>query len=68
MTLLVAIAPSFHVDVMLDETKLAPSDSQVMALKEIAKQRHEKKADFYRFRNFVRVAMRSAGGGRSPGA
>lgn len=67
MTLLVVIAPSFPVDVMLDETTLAPSDSQVVALKEIAEQRHEKKADFYRLRNFLRVAMRSAGGGRLPG-
>lgn len=43
--------------------KLALSDNQVTALKEIAKQLHEKNADFYRMWDSVRVAMRSAAGG-----
>ena len=52
------------VGVALDKKKkLALSDSQVTALKEIAKQLHEKNADFYRMWDSVRVAMRSAGGG-----
>lgn len=52
------------VGVVLDQKKkLALSDSQVTALKEIAKQLHEKNADFYRMWDSVRVAMRSAGGG-----
>lgn len=52
------------VGVVLDrKKKLALSDSQVTALKEIAKQLHEKNADFYRMWDSVRVAMRSAGGG-----
>ena len=52
------------VGVALDrKKKLALSDSQVTALKEIAKQLHTKNADFYRMWDSVRVAMRSAGGG-----
>jgi len=52
------------VGVVLDKKKkLALSDSQVTALKEIARQLHEKNADFYRMWDSVRVAMRSAGGG-----
>jgi hypothetical protein len=52
------------VGVVLDrKKKLALSDSQVTALKEIAKQLHDKNADFYRMWDSVRVAMRSAGGG-----
>jgi hypothetical protein len=49
--------------VLEKKKKLALSDSQVTALKEIAKQLHEKNADFYRMWDSVRVAMRSAGGG-----
>ncbi|MBA4071545.1 MAG: hypothetical protein C0497_06880 [Gemmatimonas sp.] len=51
------------VGVVLDKKKLALSDSQVTALKEIAKQLHEKNADFYRMWDSVRVAMRPAAGG-----
>jgi hypothetical protein len=52
------------VGVVLDKKKkLALSDSQVTALKAIAKQLHEKNADFYRMWDSVRVAMRSAAGG-----
>ena len=49
--------------VLEKKKKLALSDSQVTALKEIAKQLHDKNADFYRMWDSVRVAMRSAGGG-----
>lgn len=49
--------------VLEKKKKLALSDSQVTALKEIAGQLHEKNADFYRMWDSVRVAMRSAGGG-----
>lgn len=49
--------------VLEKKKKLALSDSQVTALKEIAKQLHEKNADFYRMWDSVRVAMRSAAGG-----
>lgn len=52
------------VGVVLDKKKkLALSDSQVTALKEIARQLHTMNADFYRMWDSVRVAMRSAGGG-----
>lgn len=51
------------VGVVFDKKKLALSDSQVTALKAIAKQLHEKNADFYRMWDSVRVAMRWAGGG-----
>lgn len=53
--------------VLLDEQKLASSDSQVAVRKEIAKRLHEKNADFYRVPNFVRMAMRAPGGGRPSG-
>lgn len=52
------------VGVVLDKKKkLALSDSQVTALKEISRHLHEKNADFYRMWDSVRVAMRSAAGG-----
>ncbi|MHB0962173.1 MAG: hypothetical protein ACYC5V_03065 [Gemmatimonadaceae bacterium] len=51
------------VGVVLEKKKLALSDSQVTALKEIARQLHDTNADFYRMWDSVRVAMRSAGGG-----
>lgn len=52
------------VGVVLDKKKkLALSDSQLTALKEIARQLHTKNADFYRMWDSMRVAMRSAGGG-----
>ena len=64
------------VGVALDRRKkLALADSQVTALKGIAKTLHEKNADFYRMWDSVRVAMRALstdefanvppGGGRS---
>ncbi len=49
--------------VLEKKKKLALSDSQVTALKEIARQLHDKNADFYRMWDSVRVAVRSAGGG-----
>ena len=49
--------------VLEKKKKLALSDSQGTALKEIARQLHDKNADFYRMWDSVRVAMRSAGGG-----
>lgn len=52
------------VGIVLDKKKkLSLSDSQVTALKAIAKQLHEKNADFLRQWDSVRVSMRSASGG-----
>lgn len=52
------------VGVVLDKKKkLALTDSQVTALKAIAKQLHDKNAEFYRSWDSVRVAMRAASGG-----
>lgn len=52
------------VGVVLDrKKKLSLSDSQLTALKAVAKTLHEKNADFYRMWDSVRVAMRSASGG-----
>ncbi|MHB1097453.1 MAG: hypothetical protein ACYC3F_14920 [Gemmatimonadaceae bacterium] len=49
--------------VLEQKKKLALSDSQVTALKEIARQLHDRNADSYRMWDSVRVAMRAAGGG-----
>lgn len=52
------------VGVVLDKKKkLALSDSQLTAVKEIAKALRERNADFYRQWDSVRVVMRSASGG-----
>jgi hypothetical protein len=52
------------VGIVLDKKKkLSLTDSQVTALKAVAKGLREKNADFYRMWDSVRVAMRSASGG-----
>lgn len=57
------------VGVVLDKKKkLALTDSQLTALKTIAKGLHDKNADFYRMWDSVRVAMRSASGGAFGGS
>lgn len=51
------------VGVVLDKKKkLALSDSQLTALKAIAKELHDKNASFYQMWDSVRVSMRSAAG------
>ncbi|MBI2406943.1 MAG: hypothetical protein HYV19_01390 [Gemmatimonadetes bacterium] len=51
------------VGIVLDKKKLALSDSQVSALKDIAKALKEKNGAYHRGWDSVRVTMRSAGGG-----
>jgi hypothetical protein len=52
------------VGVVLDKKKkLSLTDSQVTALKDIAKALHERNADFYRMWDSVRISMRVASGG-----